>query len=377
MPGWLKVLITAALVTCAATVVYRTTIRHKLTDFGTYRMVAARARAGQPLYQIVDGHYQFKYLPAFGIAAIPLTAMDLETSKALWFGISVFLLTAYVWSAARMLPEPRRRTQVVIACTVLVMAKFYGHELNLGQTNVLLGVLLLAALAAARAGRAGVAGALIALATFVKPYALVLLPWLALSYGASAALVCLVCLAAGLVLPAAIYGWSGNLALLSGWARTVIETTAPNLPDNDNISFAAMWVKWLGPGRAASMLGVASTAAALALAAFVYRRRRRVAAPEYLEVALLMLFVPLISPQGWDYVLLLATPAVVCVVDRWVDLDRGWRIATVAALAVMGLTLYDVMGRTLYLRFMALSFVSVAAIGLAMALAHLRSKALA
>ena len=42
----------------------------------------------------------------------------------------------------------------------------------------------------------------------------------------------------------------------------------------------------------------------------------------------------------------------------------------------MGLTIFDVMGRTLYARFMALSIVSVAALGAAVALTHLRWRAL-
>jgi hypothetical protein len=42
----------------------------------------------------------------------------------------------------------------------------------------------------------------------------------------------------------------------------------------------------------------------------------------------------------------------------------------------MGLTLFDVMGRALYGRFMALSVVTVAAIGAAVALTHLRWRAL-
>jgi hypothetical protein len=42
----------------------------------------------------------------------------------------------------------------------------------------------------------------------------------------------------------------------------------------------------------------------------------------------------------------------------------------------MGLTVFDLMGRALYGRFMALSLVSVAAMGAAVALTHLRWKSL-
>ena len=57
----------------------------------------------------------------------------------------------------------------------------------------------------------------------------------------------------------------------------------------------------------------------LGLVAFVRRVRRASTAPDYLEVALLMLLIPLFSPQGWDYVLLLAHTGGRCLVDCWRD----------------------------------------------------------
>ena len=115
----------------------------------------------------------------------------------------------------------------------------------------------------------------------------------------------------------------------------------------------------------------------MVLVAAVIRRRRAVPQPEYLECALLMLLMPLVSPQGWDYVLLLATPAVVCLVDRWRELTRAWQWGLGAALALMGLTMFDVMGRELYGRFMALSLVSVCALAVAVGLVHVRRRGLA
>ena len=181
----------------------------------------------------------------------------------------------------------------------------------------------------------------------------------------------------GLLLPAAVYGWSGNLDLLRDWLRTVTESTTPNLLGNDNVSIAAMWAKWLGPGSLASGLAWLTVIATLVLVIVVWRRRRAVSAPEYLECALLMLLVPLVSPQGWDYVLLLATPAVVCLVDRWRELTRPWQWGLGVAIALMCLTTFDLMGRELYGRFMALSLVSVCALAVAAGLVHVRGRGLA
>ena len=113
-------------------------------------------------------------------------------------------------------------------------------------------------------------------------------------------------------------------------------------------------------------------AGVLALAVVVWRRRQAVAAPDYLESALLMLLIPLLSPQGWDYVLLLATPAVVCLVDRWREFPRFWQWGLSVALALMSLTMFDIMGRALYGRFMALSLISVCALAIAAGLVRAR-----
>jgi hypothetical protein len=63
--------------------------------------------------------------------------------------------------------------------------------------------------------------------------------------------------------------------------------------------------------------------------------------------------------------------------DRWPEVTSGWRVFTGAALGLMGLTVFDIMGRDLYGRFMARSIVSVAAIAAIAALAHLRWRELA
>ena len=138
-----------------------------------------------------------------------------------------------------------------------------------------------------------------------------------------------------------------------------------------------MWGKWLGVGPTATALATISGLALLGLAAFVWVRRRAVETPEYLEVALLMVLIPLLSPQGWDYVLLLSTPAVALLIDRWSGLTPAWRVFVVLSLGVMGLAIYDVLGRELYGQFMALSIVSVCALGVVASLAHLRVRALA
>jgi hypothetical protein len=105
--------------------------------------------------------------------------------------------------------------------------------------------------------------------------------------------------------------------------------------------------------------------------------RPAVRAPDYLEASLLLLLIPLLSPQGWDYVLLIATPAVMLLIDRVRALPPTWRLVVVAAVAIPALSVYDLMGREAYARFMALSTITVCALGQLAGLLTLRLRRLA
>lgn len=360
-----------------AIVFYTTRIRHEMIDFTVWQRSVERGLHAEPLYRLEDGHYQFKYFPAFVMMMAPFGLVDQDTGKLLWFAALIALLVALLRWSVMALPDRRLSQSTLLMFAIVLMAKFYARELLLGQTNLLLGVYLVAALLAVQRQQRVVAGALVGAAVFVKPYALILIPWLLVAQGWPAATTAVGIVALGLLLPAVIYGWNGNMDLLRGWLQTVSDSTGPNLLGNDNVSIAAMWAKWLGPGSLASGLAWLTIAGTLLLVVVAWRHRRLVSAPEYLEYALLMLLIPLISPQGWDYVLLLATPAVVCLVDRWREFTRLWQWGLGVALALMCLTMFDIMGRALYGRFMALAVVSVCALAVATGLVHARRRGLA
>jgi hypothetical protein len=261
--------------------------------------------------------------------------------------------------AIRLPAERRKSVRWLATATVILFAKFYAHELVLGQVNILFAVIAVAMLLSIKHGRELAAGALVVLAIVIKPYAVLFLPWLAarrqLASMASSALGLVVVL----LLPASMYGWDGNIALHQEWWRTVTETTAPNLSVYDNVSLAAMFFRWVGPGDLSARLAYGAAAILLAVAALVFLWRRGIAFPEGLEGAVLLTLMPLLSPQGWDYVFLIATPAIVYVVNYVDLLPRAMRFAATAAVLIIGFSLFDLMGRTAYYAFMRLSFISL------------------
>lgn len=349
--------------------------RAELVDFAVPRRTAVRFLAHEPLYRPEDGHYQYKYFPAFALAMAPFTWMPKEVAEFTWFTLTVAMTWALLRLSLAALPDRRMPEQTLLWLTLILNAKFLVKELAFGQFNLPLALLVVGAVIAAQRQRAMTAGALVAASVFVKPYPLVLAPWLAWRLGWRSVIAFGLVLAGGLALPAAWYGWNGNVALLHDWYRTVTQTTAPNLMGPENISLASMWAKWLEPGTTAQALALASSIAAVAAGIVVMFEGRRVADPNYLDVAYFLVLMPLLSPQGWDYVLVIAMPAYMCLVDRWRELTVSWKAVVLTSFLLTSFTVFDLMGRSLYTRLMHLGVVSVGAVLMAICLVQLRSRA--
>jgi hypothetical protein len=352
-------------------------IRSELVDFEVYRIAAARALAAQPLFRLDDGHYQYKYLPAFALVMAPFAWLPKALAEAAWFALSVAMAAWFVRMSLLTVPERRLSDNALIWFALLLMGKFLVKEIAFGQTNILLGVVVLGAALAAHRGRPLAAGVLVGVGVFVKPYALVFVPWLIWVSGASALAAFSGVIAVGLLLPAAVYGWAGNLDLLASWYLIVTTSTAHTLLAHENISLASMWGKWWRPEAAPLVLTAASSVVVFAMAGAAVAMRKRVRAPEGLEYAAFAFLVPLISPQGWDYLLLLSLPGYMCLVDRWRDTAWPWRAVMIGGLAVTSFAIYDLMRRPLYMFVVNSGVTTLGALALLVCLLRLRWRALA
>ena len=370
-------LLLAALLGALAIWVFVYKAAPKMPDFEVYWKAASRAAVAEPLYRTTDGHFQFKYLPAFAVLAMPLALLPRDSAEIIWFFASVVMLVALVALAIRLPADRRKSVGWLATAMVVIFAKFYAHELVLGQVNMLFALVATGTMLAMKRRQEAAAGALVALAIVIKPYAVLFLPWLAgrrqLASIASAG----IGLVTVLLLPTLLYGWEGNVTLHREWWRTVTETTAPNLSVYDNVSLAAMFFRWVGPGALSAQLAYGTAILLLAVAGLVFLYRRGITFPEGLEGSVLLTLMPLLSPQGWDYVFLIATPAIVYIINYVDLLPRPMRIVSVAAVVTIGFSLFDLMGRTLYYEFMRLSFISLCFFIVIAALTTLRLRKIA
>jgi len=352
-------------------------IRRDMTDFEVDWRTGARWAAAEPLYRVEDGHYQYKYLPVFGAVMAPLSKLPLGTAKTIWFFVVIASIAASLTLSLLLIPNPRHSTTFLALATIVAMAKFFAREADLGQFNAVVLLAVLGGLAFLEQDQPVLAALAFAVAVVTKPYAVVFLPYLVVKGRLKAAVVFATALLIALLVPVTVYGWTGNADLLRAWIRTVSESTAPNLLNQDNVSVASMYARWVGTGVVASWLAVATLAALGLLFAVVLRTGRALAHNEYLEVGLLLTLIPLASPQGWDYVLLLSTPAVMLVIDRLALMAVSIRATAITALAIIAFSIFDVMGRHAYAQFMSLSAISVCALTLVASLAYLRFRRLA
>jgi hypothetical protein len=348
-----------------------------MRDFEVYWTAAARAAAARPLYRADDGHYQFKYLPAFAVLTSPVARVPLETAKRTWFVASAALLCVLLSLSLGILPERRRLGPLIVAATVVVMGKFYGHELVLGQVNLLFAVVAAAGIYMLRTGEIAASSLLFVAALVIKPYAVVFLPWVVLLHGTRALWPIAAAGVAVLAVPVVLYGTDGTMHLHRQWWSTVAGSTAPNLTNADNVSLAGFFAKWLGQTERATLATAGSSVACLVTLGYVIWRGRGVRGREALEGGMLLILIPLLSPQGWDYVFLVATPAVALLVNYARDLPPAWRTIVYLALATIGLSLFDLLGRERYAAFMAWSVLTVCFTVLLGALVALRRREIA
>ena len=373
----LRVLVIGAIVALAAAA-FGLRVARAMPDFEVYWRAAVRAAAAEPLYREADGHFVFKYLPGFAVLALPVGLLPLHVAKALWFALSVVALGVLMQLALLLLPERRKPAWALVLMTVVVLGKFYAHELELGQVNLLFAAVATAAILALKQDRGTLAGALVAVAVVLKPYGVLLLPWLVARGGLRSVVTAAGAVAGVLLLPAVLYGIGGNVALHRDWVTTLVTTSNDaNILNVDNVSWLAMYERWLGTGATAAAFALVTIGAALGLVVWMWRAGDRVAFPAGLEAALLLVLIPLMSPQGWDYVLLVSTPAVVYLANYEDRLPRRLRPFAIVALAVIGLAIFDLIGRAAYGAFMRMSGITLCFFVVIAALAALRQRRIA
>jgi len=359
------------------TLAYVVHIQKDMSDFGVCYKNGQRIIRGETLYRVSDGHLQFKYAPVSALIYAPLALLPYESAKIIWYVLELCLLFAVFWISYKLLPSRLKGPWFILGLSFLVLLKFIGREIELGQVNILIIFVLTMMLATVVKKKDMTAGVLWGISLFVKPYALVFLPYFILKKRFKFIVTGLVILIAGLALPVLTFGFKGNLLVLKEWAFTLSKSTPGQIAAGDTASLYAFLWKIL-PGHPAFWTRILWLVIGLAVAVvFLWMigegRKRALKMPEILEAAFLMILIPLFSPLGWNYNYLYSVLAVVLVLNCWPKFPRLGKYVLAVDLILIGATLQEVLGKTLFRFYTYNSLIVINFLIVLAALAYIRA----
>jgi hypothetical protein len=338
-----------------------------MVDYQVFHLAGERFLSGEMLYRAADGHYQFKYMPFSAAYFMLFSLLPLVWGKFAWFIAMVVSSTIILCASFKL---SRNRDQLwlwIVLPTLLVMLRFYYRELELGQSNVVMFALLMLMVHFLLVHRDKTAGLMLGIAVTLKPYAIIFLPYLLLKRRWQAVGVFFVYLSLALCLPVLGYDWQGNLGLLNHWLISLSHSTPGLLTNADNISFFGMYAKWFGTESLSLIYTLAFVTIIVIGIIFLFAMFRR-RSSDYMENAesaliiessILLALMPLISPQGWDYVFLGGTLGVMLLISHRRIFPGIIRWLLYIDLVIIAFTLYDILGRSLYRSYMDASILTL------------------
>ncbi len=341
-------------------------VQEHMRDFEVNYTAGKRMRAGENLYQKKDGHYMFKYLPSSALFYIPLSFLPLNVAKAIWFVLVVFSICSLVTISYRILPLKTGKPFYLLFFTSLILVRYFLRELQLGQINAVVGMVLLFMVwflisekDKKPAQNEISAGLLWGLALSLKPHSLIFLPYFLIKKKWKALLSGLGFLSLALFVASLFYGFKGYTAVLKEWLAALSRSTPGLFTSQDNISFVALFMKWTGERNLSLVLaGVAVILLAFLVLAIVIKGKGILRAP-VLECSVLFILIPLVSPLGWDYTLLVSVLGVMILIQNFFEFSKFWRALLVADFFIITFSLFDILGRELYARFMSWSVITL------------------
>jgi len=156
----------------------------------------------------------FRYPPLFLVLILPLGLLPYKLSVAVWAGFKCVALYLVARALGRRLDFPRSGFWWLVP--VLLCAGFWLQELILGNVQFLVFAVVAAGFLALERDES-LGAFLLALGVTLKIWPLFFMPYVAVRKGARAALLMAAFLGGLMLLPAAYFGWSGNIALIRDW----------------------------------------------------------------------------------------------------------------------------------------------------------------
>ncbi len=358
-------------------------VKNDMIDFEVNYEAGKRLRLAETPYRFEDGHYMFKYLPSSAFLYLPLSYLPLDLAKGIWYFLTIFCSLALIQISFSLVPSTTEKSKGLMVLPPLILIKYFLREIDLGQINTLVTMILLIMIWYLDRQKKDTShkeeiysGLLWGVAIALKPYALIFLPYFLLKGKWRTMLSGACMLSVALLIPSLYYGIQGNFIVLGEWISTLSQSTPTLLTTWDNISLIALFNKWTGDPALSLVLALVFLALLAFLVLILMLLGRRQERASVLECSVLLFLIPLASPLGWDYNLLMSILGIMIIVHNFSHYAKIWRIVLVCDFLIIFFSVYDIIGKELYSTFMSLSITTLNFLLLIGYLAFLRVKKL-
>ena len=329
--------------------IYTHFVKKDMSDFEYYIQGGQRILKGETLYRASDGHLQYKYSPASAVFFSLFALLPYEAAKFIWYFLELTLLFFSLVLSYNVLPSKHKKKGFIVILTFLVMAKFLGREIELGQVNIFIFFLLIMMVKAAVEKNDIKGGLFWGLSLLFKPYALVFFPYFVLKKRFRLIASGLGTILLGFIVPVIFYGFSGSLVVLKEWYSTLSKSTPSLIDHYDNASIHAFFLKNL-PAEQRDVAIICIAGAALVIGvAFLWMmfqgNKRNLKEPEILEFSFLLILIPLFSPLAWYYNYLYSILTVVLLLNLIGKFPPVLKYVLIIDLLAIGASLREVLGK--------------------------------
>jgi hypothetical protein len=217
--------------------------------------------------------------------------------------------------AKKMIIGDKSPPEYFYVLSLLLASKFLTREITLGQTDFLILLLIFLCLNFVQHEKEFLGGIFLTISALIKPTSLIFIPYFLYKKRFKVTGSTIAMSLVFLLLPSLVYGFPGNIKLLSDW-RNVMSVSSPPLLSNDmNQSIFAFFYRLLTfPPYEVNILNLSYTtvnafiyATIVGLFLFLLFLNRKskiieksfVHNKESIEFSLLLIFMALFSPLGW------------------------------------------------------------------------------
>ena len=327
-------------------------VKNDMSDFGVTYKGGQRILKGETLYRTSDGHLQFKYSPASAVFFSLFSFVPYEIAKFVWYLFVLFFLIIILNISYNLLPSKNLKKGLIISLSFLILLKFIAREVELGQVNIFIYLVLILLLQATLVKKDIQGGLFWGFSLFFKPYALVFLPYFILKKRFKLIAVGIGLLMVGLFTPTVFYGLKGNMAVFYDWKQTLSKSTPSLLATYDNASVHALFLNVLPDNDGTlSMIFIGCTFLILGLSLLwmMYQgKRKAIRHPEVLEFSFLLVLIPFLSPLGWYYNYLYSLLAITLLLNSIKDFSNILRYILVINFVVIGASLREILGKEIF-----------------------------